>query len=535
VGQPSAHSPSLSPEPTGEPHTVAELIALSAFRVPDRIAVKTREPGGPTRTYAELEDRSTRLANGLLSTGLRPGDRIATWVEDCLEYVEIYLAAAKAGLVVAPINARFVASEARYLLDDSGAAALLFTPGMTDQVEALGPDSMPAVGIGVAGAGAEHDLEALIAAGDADPPPPPAPDDLFILGYTSGTTGRPKGAMLTHRAVVAVGRQNYVSYRLSPHTIFGLTGSMSFVSVVPAHVLCSIGLGATLVMMGKYDMAALIEAIERERVTFTYCPSPLLAEFAAIARAEPRRVRSLHSVMHSASKADPAVLKAVYEAIGDRLVEGWGMTENSGGLATVTTPDDYLDAETDDSIFASAGRTSVGCAVRVVGEDGSEMPHDGETVGELAFRSPAQASGYWNRPEATAEALVDGWFHTGDLGTIDPEGYVSILERRTDLIVSGGMNVYPSEVEACIKELDGVLDAGVVGVPHERWGHAVVAAVVTAEGGPDEAAIVAHCRVHLASFKKPTRVVFMDELPYTATMKLARASLRERLAGEDGG
>lgn len=520
--------PQSGPPPSPDV-SVGELVARTAERTPEKLALKLRETG-ETRTYAELDRRSTRLSNGLLGVGLAPGDRIATWVEDCAAYVELYLAAAKAGLLVAPINSRFVAAEARHILDDSGAAALVWTAGMAAQVEALG-DDVPAIAIGVGATEAGHALEELIAAGGEEAPPAPDPAETFILGYTSGTTGKPKAAMLSHRAVVAAGRGNYVSYRLSADTVFGLTGSMSFVAVVPAHVICALGLGATLVMMGKYDVPGLIETIERERITFTYCPSPLLGEFAAAVKAAPQRVRTLHSVMHSASKADPAVLKAVYEAIGDRLIEGWGMTENSGSLATATVPADYLDADRDETVFFTVGRAAVGCAVRVAGEDGEELPHDGETIGNLAFRSPGQASGYWNRPEATAEAMVDGWIYTGDLGSIDAAGYVRVTERRTDLIVSGGMNVYPSEVEQCIKELDGVLDAGVVGVPHERWGQAVVAAVTIAEGGPDEAAIVAHCREHLASYKKPSEVVFMDELPYTATLKLARAALREQLAG----
>jgi acyl-CoA synthetase (AMP-forming)/AMP-acid ligase II len=510
---------------------VGELVSRSASRHPEKLAVKLRE-SGETRTFAELDARSSRLANGLLGLGLRPGERIATWMEDCLEYVEVYLAAAKAGLVVAPINARFVANEAGFLIGDSGSSALVSTPGMADQVAALGPDSTPALTIGVHGAAAEHELEPLIAGAASEAPAAPSPEDLFILGYTSGTTGKPKAAMLSHRAVVAAGRQNYVSYRISPQTVFGLTGSMSFVAVVPAHVICALGLGATLVMMGRYDVPTLIETIERERITFTYCPSPLLAEFAAAAKAAPERVRSLHSVMHSASKADPAVLKAVHAAIGDRLIEGWGMTENSGSLATATVPEDYLDADRDGTVFDTVGRAALGCSIRVTAEDGSELPHDGETIGNLAFRSPGQANGYWNRPEATAESIVDGWIFTGDLGSIDPQGFVRVTERRTDLIVSGGMNVYPSEVEQCIKQLAGVLDAGVVGVPHERWGQAVVAAVVVADDGPDEAAIVAHCRANLASYKKPNRVVFVDELPYTPTLKLSRATLRDQLAAD---
>ncbi len=520
--------PPIVPPPSPDV-SVGELVSRTAGRTPDKLALKLRETG-ETRTYAELDRRGTRLANGLLGIGLRPGDRLATWVEDRAEYVELYVAAAKAGLRVAPINARFVAAEARHILEDSEATALVWTPGLAAQVEALGVGGTPAITIGIGDAPAAHALEDLIAAGAEEAPPPPDPGETFILGYTSGTTGKPKAAMLSHRAVVAAGRGNYVSYRLSADAVFGLTGSMSFVAVVPAHVICALGLGATLVMMGRYDVATLIETIEREGITFTYCPSPLLAEFAAAVKAAPQRVRTLHSVMHSASKADPKVLKAVYEAVGDRLIEGWGMTENSGSLATATVPADYLDADRDDTVFSTVGRAAVGCAVRVAGEDGEELPHDGETIGNLAFRSPGQASGYWNRPEATAEAMVDGWIFTGDLGSIDADGYVRVTERRTDLIVSGGMNVYPSEVEQCIKGLDGVLDVGVVGVPHERWGQAVVAAAVVAAGGPDEAAIIAHCREHLASFKKPSEVVFMDELPYTATQKLARAVLREELA-----
>lgn len=453
-----------------EPQTVGDLVELSALRDPGRTAIKLRD-GSDRRTYGELHERSTRLANRLLALGLEPGERIALWMEDCIEYVELYLAAAKAGLIVAPINGRFVAAEARYLIENCGAAALAWTPGLTEQVHALGAAALPRLTIGVRGAeGAEHDLEQLVAEGSADSVPAgPEPDDVFIIGYTSGTTGRPKGAMLTHRAVVAVGRLNNVSYRLSANTVFGLTGSMSFVAVVPAHVLCAIGIGATLVMMGRYDVPTLIETIEREGITFVYAPSPMLAEFAAAA------------------------------------------------------------AEEGDAIFTTVGRPAIGVSIRVIDEHGAELPHDGVAVGELALRSPAQTIGYWNLPEATAEALVDGWFRSGDLGSIDPDGYVTIADRRTDLIVSGGMNVYPSEVEQCIKEMRGVRDVGVVGLPHERWGKAVVAAVVRDPDGPSEEQIVAHCRARLASFKKPNRVFFLDELPYTSTLKLARAKLREQL------
>jgi acyl-CoA synthetase (AMP-forming)/AMP-acid ligase II len=517
---------------SAEPSSVGELATIAAERYPDRVAI-TMSDGSAQRTYAELEDRSTRLANALLALGLVRGDRVATWMEDRIEYVEVYLAAAKAGLVVAPINARFVAAEAEYQLQDSGAGVLVWTPGLVERVAELAPRSTPVVTISVDGSprAADHAFENLIAEGDAMALSPPAPDDLYILGYTSGTTGRPKGAMLTHRSVLSLGRQNALSFRLSGHSIVGLTGSMSFVAVVPSHVLCLIYLGGTLVIMGRWDMPALLDAIERERITFTYIPSPLLGDFAAAARARPESLRTLHSVLHGGSRASPEALRGVFDVVGDRLVEGWGMTEHSGGLATVTTPDDYLDPDGERDVFATAGRAAVGVAIRLVDSDDTRLPHDGETIGELVIHSPSLMSGYWGRPDATADALRDGWYHTGDLGTIDADGYVVVSERRTDLIVSGGMNVYPTEVEQCIMELDDVRDAAVVGLPHERWGQTVVAAVVLAERGDlSEEEVVAHCRSRLASFKKPNRIVFLEEIPRTTSMKLARAALREQLA-----
>lgn len=512
-----------------QPVTVGEALQASAERTPDRVAVKLRDRSDQ-RTYVELDNRTTRLANALLSAGLRRGDRIAAWMEDRIEYVELYLAAAKAGLVVAPINARFVAPEAAYQLADSEAASLVWTPGLDQRVAELHEQLESLCTIRVDGRGeADLDFEDLISAGSTAPVAPPAPSDLFILGYTSGTTGRPKGAMLTHGAVLSLGRQNAISFRLSGHVVWALTGSMSFVAVVPAHVLCSLALGGTLVMMGHYDVATLVDTIDRERVTFTYVPSPLLTEFARAASERPERFRSLHSVLHSASRAAPQELRAMYAAVGDRLIEGWGMTEHSGGLATATTPDDYLEPDGSRDVFASVGRAAAGVAVRLVDPSGGDfVPHDGKTIGELAIRSPSLMSGYWKRPDATEQALHDGWFYTGDLGTIDPDGYVFISERRTDLIVSGGMNVYPSEVEQCIAELDGVREVAVVGLSHERWGQTVAAAVV-ARAGVTEESVIEHCRARLASFKKPTRVVFVDELPRTAGLKVARAALRAQL------
>jgi len=512
--------------------TVGDLVARAATQFPERVAV--RERAGAARTYRELDDRTDRLANALLAAGLEPGDRVAAWMADRVEYVELYLAAAKAGLVVAPINARLAPPEAAFLLSDSGARALVYSDDMAESVsavDAVGHEDMLTIAVGADHLGADARWEHLVERGGRGRPAPPDPDALLILGYTSGTTGRPKGAMLTHRSVLAIGRMNANSFRLPPHATVALTGSMSFVAVVPAHVLCTMYLAGTLVIMGRWSADELLDTVERDRVTFAYVPSPLLDDVTAAFEANPSALAPLGSLLHSASKAPPEKLEALHAVIGSRLVEGWGMTENSGGLMTCTTAQDYLSAGPGDAIFGSVGRSAVEVAIKLIDSDGASLPWDGETVGELCFSSPGLMAGYWQRPEPTAEVLQDGWFRTGDLGTIAPSGHVRIAERRTDLIVSGGANVYPSEVERCIGELCGVREVAVVGVPHERWGQTVLAVVVRDPSQPalTEEAVIDHCRAQLAGFKKPSRVLFVDELPRTAGLKVARGQLRDQV------
>ena len=517
--------------------TVGDLVRLGALRSPDRVAVKMRE-GGRAVTYAELDARSDRLANALLGLGLSRGERIGAWLGDCVEYVELYMALAKAGLIMVPINARVRAAEAAHPLTDGGVRALFFDDTIAGDVTEL--DCLDGVTL-VAVGGAEAEVEArpfedFLAAGAAGSPPGPDPDDVYIIGYTSGTTGKPKGAMLTHRSVLALARLNSLSYHLPLFGTAALTGSMSFVATVPAHFITHLLMGGTLVIMGKWDVESLLDTIERERATFTYIPSPLIPDFADLARRDPSRWQTLESVLHSASKASPEKLRGLAEVIGGRFVEGLGMTENSGGLITATTRDDIEGATEAKDLFASAGRAVAESAVRLLDpESGEPVPHDGETIGELAMTGPALMDGYWNLPEATAEALVDGWYRSGDLASIDPAGYVYIAERRTDLIVSGGMNVYPTEVEDFIKTMPGVADVAVVGLPHERWGQSVVAAVIPAPGAELEAAaVIDYCRDGLATYKKPTAVRFLTDLPRTVSLKVRRSEVRKMLEAEAG-
>jgi acyl-CoA synthetase (AMP-forming)/AMP-acid ligase II len=509
--------------------TVGDLVDVGARRSPARVAVKLRD--GPAILYGELASSSNRLANALLAHGLAPGDRIGVWLEDRLEYPIVYLAAAKAGLVVVPINALFRPAEASYQLADSGARALIWSDGLASLVDELEDLSDDLLLVSTDGHGPEgtQSLQALIEGGRDVRPASPAPDDVLVLAYTSGTTGHPKGAMLTHRTALAICRLNTISYHLPAFSVAAITGTLSFPAMVPAHVLSHLYVGGTSVIMGRWDPEVLVDTIERERVTFAYLPTPTMSDFAAYAARVPARWASLESVLHSASRATPEQRAELCEVIGDRFVEGWGMTENSGGLMTATTRADVSSPPTGVDVHASVGRPVVEMLVEVVDGDGNRLPHDGETMGELVYRGPAVMKGYWNRPVETAGALRDGWLYSGDLGVIDPHGYVFVAERRTDLIVSGGMNVYPSEVERVIMRLPKVRECVVVGAPHERWGQTVVAVVVGSPGVTEEE-VIAACRSDLASYKKPTRVLFVDDVPRTVSLKVRRAEVRELVA-----
>ena len=484
-------------------------------------------PGGPGLTYRELVDSATRLANALLKLGIEPGDRVAAWMEDVVEYIQVYAACALAGLVVVPINARLTVHEASFPLEDSGARVLVYTEGLAERVAALTTTHLLLIPVSATGSGVTT-LGELIANGSHQPLPLVRPDALYMIGYTSGTTGRPKGAMLTQGSVATLARMNALAYRLPVGSVAALTGSMSFVAVVPAHIISHFYVTGTVLLLGKWDVESLIDTIEQKRVTFTYLPSPLLSAFAVAAAAEPLRWRSLVSLLHSGSKASATKLREVADVVGGLLVEGLGMTENSGGLVTCTVPGD---TDPTQDRLGTVGRAVPEVIIRVVDPLGRPLPHDGETEGELVFRSPALMAGYWNNPEATAESMRDGWYRTGDLGTVDAQGYVRISERRVDLIVSGGMNVYPSEVEEVILSVPGVLACAVVGLPHERWGQTVAASIVVAPGHDvTEADIVECCKERLASFKKPTVIKFVDALPTTASMKVSRAQVRLEMA-----
>ena len=507
-------------------------VALGARRHPSRPALIDVD-GSPV-TYRELDDGANRLAHAWRAHGISPGERVALWLGNSATYLIVYLACLRVDAVVVQVNHRHTAAEARYQLESSGAEVLVFDGSVAERVADLGIPLRLAVS-----ADASHALGDQVAYDDLVAGSSTAPLErrlgagaLAVLGYTSGTTGHPKGVKLTRESIRALGETNMVSCRYAMQSVQVFGFSLSFTAGIPAHVLPHLRVGGTTVLLPAWDTERLVDEVERRRATFTLLPSPPIPEFCELVERRPERVASLVSVLHSTARAPEAHLERLVGAIGPRLVEGWGMTENSGGLMTATTARDYTDQR--ERVFSTAGRPVPGAEIRVVDDDGARLTEDGDTVGLLEVRTGSLARGYWNDEAAERAAFRDGWFATGDLGAIDADGYVYLVDRRSDLIVSGGMNVYPSEVERVLSESPDVDVCAVVGAPHERWGRTPVAFVVAHDPSTmDVTRLLEFARSRLASYKLPTQVRVVSALPTNAGGKVVRRSLASLLE-EDG-
>lgn len=511
--------------------TLGDVLINACRRYGDRVALTGRDG---MRTYRQLLDRGTRLANALRGLGLEPGDHVAALLEDTVTAFEVYVGCAIGGYPIVHVNDRLVAREIDYIIGDSAAKALVHTDGRTPVVSELestaelravvtiGDDRAP---------GAQGYEDLLSAASTLYVDPRRRPEDLAILGYTSGTTGFPKGAMASHRAVVGCIKLIPFAYRLPMYGRCAFTGTLSFVSGIWGVILPHLYVGGTVSFLMPYTVETWVDHMIEHRSTFTYAPSPLVPGFVEQATRRPEVLTHLESVLHSASPLPPEHARQLVDVIGERYVEVWGMTETVAPL-TVTAREDWRGGTPADDIYASVGRPLASAGVRVV--DSDRNPITDGSVGELVVEADTMFSGYWGNPDKTAEVLVDGEYYTGDLGRLDDHGFVYVTDRAKDLIISGGMNVYPAEVEAVLAGMPGVAQVTVIGTPHEKWGEAVTAVVVP-EAGADlsEEAIAEYARRDLASYKKPTKVRFVDDLPRNASMKVQKHLVRDMLADDE--
>ena len=475
-------------------------------------------------TWAAVEERSSRLAAALLQSGLRQGDRVALIGETCHRYWESHFACAKAGLIGVPLNHRLLGRELADIVADSQCRAWIAGASVAERAhEANSEAGAIMVGWGK-GHGCALDYEQAIKDSPHLPADRPEADRTTpnVIGYTSGTTGRAKGAVLPHHAAVMAA--------FSFAAQWAITDRDTVLACLPAYVYRAGGGGLAPAVVGAptvltpFEPGRVLELVGRHRITTAMIAPAMLR--LLLDHEDIRRwpLSSLRSLWSTGAPVQPEVLDRVIAHMGDVIGSMYGMTEATG---IAMARHRVADIEANPGRRLSAGRPLPTLDVGVFGADGSTLPAG--DVGEVRVRGETVMCGYWNDPEKTAAALVDGWLHTGDMGKFDDEGYLYLVDRRADVINSGGINVYSLEVENAIAAVRGVREAAVVGVPDDRWGEAVAVYIVSDR--PDSVRadqVLAHCRATLASFKKPRHVFFVPDLPRNAMGKVDKPALRNQ-------
>jgi O-succinylbenzoic acid--CoA ligase len=499
---------------TGLQGSLADWLRQRAGLSPDRVALIV---DGVELTYAALDARVEAASARLQAEGVRPGDLVALLAQNGAQYAVAVHAVARAGGVLLPLNLRLAPGELAWQLNDARAHRLLFDAWHHEAAVNLRGESPPLQLIS---------LDELTAVETAHPealerPARAASDERgFDLAsphsvlYTSGTSGRPKGAVLTYG--------NHLWSATASALNLGLRPDDRWLACLPLfHVgglsilLRSVIYGTAAVVHAGFDAARVNTAIDSEGITIVSVVANMLQRMLdeRSDRPYPSTLRCL--LLGGGPAPEPLLQRCA--AIGVPVVQTYGLTETASQIATLA-PEEALRR------LGSAGKPLFGSELRIIAEDGSASPPG--VAGEIVVRGPTVTPGYLNRPDETAAAIRDGWLHTGDLGYVDAEGYLYVLDRRDDLIISGGENVYPAEIETVLQSHADVLEAGVYGVEDERWGRAPAAVIVLRAGAAaDAAALIAHCRGRLAAYKTPARISFADALPRNAAGKLLRREL----------
>ncbi|MDI3403688.1 acyl-CoA synthetase [Streptomyces cavernicola] len=491
-------------------NTVDGMLRRSARRTPDRTALSYADRAW---TYAELDDTVSRAARVLLDQGLRPGDRVGAYGHNSDAYLIGFLGCARAGLVHVPVNHNLTGGDLAYIVRQSGSALVLADPDLMGQL----PDGVRTLAL----RDAEGALLSLLPAAPPYDGPQPDAEDLVQLLYTSGTTADPKGAMMTHRALV----HEYVSaiHSLDLSEADRPVHSLPLYHSAQMHVflLPYLAVGAENTIIDAPQPQQIFDLVEAGRADSLFAPPTVWIALSNHPEFADRDLGALRKAYYGASIMPVPVLERLRGRLpGLAFYNCFGQSE-IGPLATVLGPDEH------EGRMDSCGRPVLFVEARVVDEAGKPVP-DG-TAGEVVYRSPQLCEGYWDKPEETAEAFRDGWFHSGDLAVRDEEGFFTVVDRVKDVINSGGVLVASRQVEDALYTHPQVAEVAVVGLPHERWIEAVTAVVVR-RGEVDESELVAHAQESLAAFKAPKRVVFVEELPRNASGKILKRELRDRLS-----
>ena len=479
---------------------------------------------GTTTTYAEHGSRVLRLANAMRKElGVEPGDRVAVMSLNSGAFEELYHAGMLGAAVLNPLNLRFAPRELTHVLSDSATKVVfvdVWFAGVIDSVrEAAGVEKVVLMGEG----DGPHDVryEDLLAAGEETVPAEPEEDDAALLMYTGGTTGLPKGVLLSQRNLILTAYHIAMTVRVERNDVYLVQVPMFHAASMGA-IVGMPTTGGRLVTVPVFDPAGVMKACAEHACNNTIMVPTMLAMTFAHPDYAPEKLRSLERLTYGASPMPRPILDRLRADQPQlQLYQGYGMTE-SAALVSVLLPEDHLREDK----LASAGRPVQGTTVSIQDEHGDPVPV-GE-VGEVCIRGGQFMTEYWRRPEETAEAFRDGWYHSGDAGRVDEEGFLYLVDRTKDMIVTGGENVYSTEVEQAVASHPGVAQVAVIGIPHELYGEAVHAVVVRApDAAVSEESVIEHCRGLIAGYKVPKSVSFRDEpLPLSGAMKVLKRELR---------
>ncbi len=502
-------------------------VTRRAFLSGDRIALID---GDGQLSYSDFDRRTNQLAWALRDLGVRKGDRVAALLLNSAAFLETMFAAAKLGAVFVPINFRLAAPEVAYLLGDSGADVLVWSSALSPLARAAlqeeGVRVRARIVVGGEPAQNEADFEQVLTSGDVRAPGIEiAGGDVCCLPYTSGTTGRPKGAMLTHdnllwNVINALNLGN--SFREGARTV--TVAPLFHMGGLGVHTLPFIYVGGTNTLLPSFEPEQTLVAMARERVTTQFLVPAMWAAVMAVPGFDSYDLSALELAISGGAPCPLTVIE-YFQSKGVPFQEAFGMTETAPGVSV-------LDAANAKEKSGTVGRALFHVRTRIVDDNDREVPA-GE-VGELVVRGPNVFAGYWGLPDATAEVFRGGWFHTGDMGRMDSEGFVTLVDRKKDMIISGGENIYPIEVEQVLYRHAAIREVAVVGVPHQKWGETPIAVVALKEGEQvTDDHLIDYARERLAHFKCPTRVEFVAELPRNATGKVLKTSLRKDYSGQE--
>lgn len=512
---------------------LGQMVKLNAKKFPKTIALKDKNR---SYTYSELNRRVNKLSHSLLSLGLKKGDKFAVLLENSVEIVEAYLAAAKTGLIIVPVHFRFVGKEIVNIMDNSDAKAFIVHDEFTPTVDEIKSDlknvkSEQYIVVGEKVKGYKEYEEFVKGASEGEPEVNVECHDPWIILYTSGTTGKPKGVVRSH--------ESYIAFFLINAVDFGFTEYDICLNVMPLYHVNStfytflfLYLGGTAYIHPARHFRAeeILEIIEREKITYiSLIPTHYNLILNVSEEAKKRDVSSIRKLLCSSAPVRKSMKKAIMDFFpGVKLYEAYGSTE--AGLVTILKPEDQLRK------LGSIGYEAVGTDfVKILDEDGTEVPI-GE-VGELYSRGPMMFEKYYKLPEKTTSSFYGEWFSAGDMAKRDEDGFFYIVDRKDNMIITGGEHVYPSEVEEIIGKYPGVFDVAVIGLPDTKWGERATAVVVPKQKtNLDEKSIIDYCRDKMAGYKRPKQVIFIkdEEMPRTPTGKILHRVLRERF-GDMGG